>query len=88
MDPFVDIGIRRRKKVNSIVKIGDPIVFKPSFNHLREGYYSGYGFDDKAGCFILMEAIRQLIKSKKKPIPNLVFTFLVQEETGGEKIKP
>jgi endoglucanase len=87
-EAVIDIGIRKRKKVASIIKIGDPIVFKPSLNHLREGYYSGYGFDDKTGCFILMETIRQLLKSKKKPIPNLVFTFLCQEEVGGGKIKP
>jgi len=87
-EAVVDIGIRKRKKVNAVVKIGDPIIFKPSFNHLREGYYSGYGFDDKTGCFILMETIRKLLKSKKKPIPNLVFTFLVQEEVGGKKTIP
>lgn len=84
----VDIGIRKRKKVTSIVKVGDPVVYRPSFNHLREGFFSGYGFDDKSGCFILMEVIREIVKSKKKPVPTLIFTFSAQEETGGKKCRP
>jgi len=87
-EAVVDIGIRKRKAVSSVVKIGDPVVYKSSFNHLREGYYSGYGFDDKSGCFILMETIKEIVKSKKKPSPTLVFTFSVQEETGGRKCRP
>lgn len=87
-EAFVDIGIRKRGSVASVVKIGDPIIFRPGFYHLREGYYAGYGFDDKTGCFILIETIKQIYRSKKKPIPNLVFTFSAQEEIGGHKVKP
>jgi len=87
-DALVDIGIRGRRKVQSVVKIGDPVIFRPSFNHLRESYYSGYGFDDASGCFILLETIREIICSKKKPIPTLIFTFSAQEETWGKKLRP
>jgi len=87
-EAIVDIGIRKRKKVASVVKLGDPIIFRPSFNRLRESYYSGYGFDDKTGCFILIEAIKQIVKSRRKPLATLVFTFSVQEEVGGLKVRP
>jgi len=84
----VDIGMRSRAKVQSVVKIGDAVVYKPSFNHLRESYYSSAGFDDKAGCFILLETIKSILKSGKKPAPTLIFTFSAQEETWGKKLRP
>ncbi len=87
-DAVVDIGIRKRAKVLSSVKIGDPVVYKPSFNHLMESYFSGYGFDDRSGCYILLEIIKEIIKSKEKPVPTLVFVFSSQEEVYGNKCKP
>lgn len=87
-EAVVDIGMRSRKKVQAVVKIGDGVVYKPSFNHMRESYYSGCGFDDKAGCFMLLEVIKNIVKSRKKPIPTLIFTFSAQEETFGKKCRP
>ena len=88
----VDIGIRSRKQVLRTVKIGDPVVYKPYFEELSEDknsgkYFSGYGFDDKSGVFILLETIKEIIRTKKKPIPTLIFTFSSQEETGNTKAK-
>jgi len=87
-DAQVDIGIRKRREVSRHVKIGDPVVYKPSFHQLVNNYYAGYGFDDKSGCFILLETIRQIVASKKKPPVNLIFTFSSQEETGTSKLRP
>ncbi len=84
----VDIGVRKKREVEKYVKIGDPIVYKACFQHLVKNYYSGYGFDDKSGCFVLMETIRKIIKSKRQPIPTLIFTFSSQEETGYSKSRP
>jgi len=84
----VDIGIRKRKEVQKYVKIGDPVVYKPKFQKLVKNYYSGYGFDDKSGCFVLMETIRKIVKSKRTPENTLIFTFSAQEETGYTKSRP
>ena len=88
----IDIGIRNRKQIHRIVKIGDPVVYKSYFYYLSEGksgkYYAGYGFDDKSGCYILLEVIRNIYKSRKKIPYNLIFTFSSQEETGKTKAKP
>lgn len=83
----IDIGIRKRRHVQRLIKIGDPIVYKPNFQNLIDTIYSGYGFDDKSGCYILLETIRNIVRSKKNPIPNLIFTFSAQEETGLTKAK-
>jgi len=85
---IVDIGPRSRNKVLSIVKVGDPVVYKPSFSHLRESFYAGPGMDDKTGCFVLLETMRAVAKSKKKSMPTLVFTFSGQEEVYGRKLRP
>jgi len=81
-DFTIDIGVRKRNQVNRYISIGDPIVMKPSFDNLLENYYTGSGFDDKAGCFVLIETIKEILRSSKKSIPNLIFTFSSQEELG------
>lgn len=83
----VDIGIRGRKQVLRKVKIGDPVVYQPLFSRLAEDknqgqFVSGYGFDDKSCCFILLETIKEIIKSKKKPNYTLYFVFSAREEIG------
>lgn len=83
----VDIGIHGRKQVLRKVKVGDPVVYQPLFSELSEDknqgqFVSGYGFDDKCGCFILIETIKEIIKSKKKPEYTLYFVFSAREEIG------
>jgi len=85
-DAEVDLGTKDRDKILKKIDIGDPVVFEPSFRHLTDDYYSGYGFDDKAGCFILMKCLESF--KKNKPACDVVFLFSAQEETGSSKIFP
>ena len=83
----VDIGIRGRKQVLKHISIGDPVVYKTSFNTLindkHQGLYlAGKAFDDKVGCLVLIEAIREIVNAKQKPVCDLVFVFSSQEEIG------
>lgn len=83
----VDIGIRGFKQVSRKVKIGDMVVYQPFFKLLSEDKnqgqaIAGYGFDDKAGCYMLIESIKNIIKSKKKPLYTLHFVFSAREEIG------
>ena len=87
-EAVVDIGVRSRTKALKVVQIGDPVVYRPIFEPLQDGYYTGSGLDDKTGCFVLIEVIRAILRSKKKPMSTLVFTFSSQEETGGRKCRP
>lgn len=79
-DITLDIGVRKRKQVLRYIAIGDPVILKPGFNNLLEEYFVGTGFDDKAGCYILLQTIKELSRQRKKPIPTLLFTFSSQEE--------
>lgn len=82
----LDIGTKNRNEILKQISIGDPVIFEPNFRHLTGNYYSGYGFDDKSGCFILMKSIAYL--AKNKPECNVIFLFSSQEETGTSKIFP
>jgi len=81
-DVTLDIGIRRRKKVLSYISIGDPVVLQPEFDKLIDNYYCGSGFDDKAGCFMLIEIIKTITSTRIKPLSTLKFVFSTQEEIG------
>jgi len=87
-EALVDIGVRGKKKVGSVVRVGDPVIYQPTFEQLREHFYTGCGLDDKVGCSVLLETIRKIVISKKKPVPTLVFTFSAQEEVYGRKCRP
>ncbi len=85
----VDIGLRGYKAVSRYVSIGDPVVYRPACYVLAEDtvgnqgkFISGYGFDDKAGCYILIEVIKELVRSKKKINPTIIFSFSSREEIG------
>lgn len=77
----LDIGIKKIKNVSKYLMVGDPLMFKPEFAHLMHEYYYGYGFDDKIGCYMLIELIKQL-KNIKKLYPTIIFSFSAQEEVG------
>ena len=92
-DAQIDIGIRGEENVSKFVKIGDPCVYTPSFSILNSSaidgkYIAGYGFDDKSGCFILIETIKKIVSMKATPTNTLIFTFSAQEETAYTKVVP
>jgi len=81
-----DIGIRGKKTVLNKVKIGDPLIYKPAFYELSNSkklgqFYGGISLDDKTGCYILLQTIKEIVRSRKKPPVNLIFSFSAQEET-------
>lgn len=82
----VDVGLRNREDILKYIQIGDPVVYMSDFRNLSNNYYAGYGFDDKAGCFMLLKIIEKL--AKRKLPHDIVFVFYAQEETGSAKIVP
>jgi len=82
----IDVGFRNKEDILKYVQIGDPIVYESNFRELGNGFYTGYGFDDKSGCFLLLKVL-QSIANRKRPV-RTVFTFSAQEETGSSKVVP
>ncbi|MBQ7353448.1 MAG: M20/M25/M40 family metallo-hydrolase [Clostridia bacterium] len=80
---FIDIGAKTKKQAESKVKIGDFFVCKPNIRRLMNRRYVGRPFDDRIGCAILIEAMKEA-KSEN----DLYFVFSTQEEVGGRGAKP
>ncbi len=77
---WIDTGARKKKELDGVVSIGDPITFPPEFRVLKNSLVASRSFDDKAGVFVLIEMMRKLTRKKLKAGVFAVST--VQEEVG------
>ena len=81
---YIDIGAKTKKQAEKKVKIGDYFVAAPKMQRLMGTRYIGRPFDDRVGCAILIEAL----KNVKETENDLYFVFSTQEEVGGRGSKP
>ena len=75
----IDIGAKSKKEAEKAVKIGDYAVFATGFRQLAEDglrTVKGKAFDDRAGCAVLIEVLKQRYPFDLYPV------FTVQEEVG------
>jgi len=56
---FIDTGLPK-EEVQKLVEVGDPAVFDVAFTDLGDGRFMGKAFDNRVGCAVLVEAMRQL----------------------------
>jgi endoglucanase len=76
---FIDIGAKNDKEVERIgVRIGDFITIDRDFNKLCGSRVTGHGFDDRIGCLVLLEVVKNLKKFKG----TLYAVGTVKEEIG------
>lgn len=87
-DLVIDVGMKKEAK--KFFYKGIYAVFDTSFKRLNNKFYKGKSFDDRVGCAILIEIIKNF-----NPDFELFFLFSSQEEVGlrgakigAEKIKP
>jgi endoglucanase len=58
---FIDIAAENRKDANNKgVKVGDPVSFDVKYAKLGKDVVTGKAFDDRVGCAIMIEALKQL----------------------------
>jgi putative aminopeptidase len=60
------------------IDIGTAVVYAPRFLPLAGDRIAGAAIDDRAGCAVVLEAARALLKARAKPTVHVVFS--VQEE--------
>lgn len=78
---FLDVGARSRAEVEALgIRAGDPIVPRSEFYQMAGGRYVGKALDDRVGCVMLIEAMRQLKNMKLQA--TIYFVGTVQEEIG------
>ncbi|MBQ7761708.1 MAG: M20/M25/M40 family metallo-hydrolase [Clostridia bacterium] len=80
---YIDIGAKTKKQAEAKVSLGDFFVVKPSIKRLMNQRYVGRPFDDRVGCAILIEALKQTESQN-----DLYFVFSTQEEVGSRGAKP
>ena len=58
---FIDIGAENLKDANKMgVKVGDPVSFDVQYAKLSKDIVTGKAFDDRVGCAIMIETLKQL----------------------------
>jgi endoglucanase len=77
---WIDIGAKDGKDARKRVSVGDPVTFVDDFEMLTKHIAVARAFDDRAGAFAALEALR--IAADGKPKCAIYATSSVQEELG------
>lgn len=76
---YVDAGFGSAEDVRAAgIDVGTPVVYEPKVLRLAGDRVAGTAIDDRAGCAVLIEAARALLKVTRRPTMHIVFS--VQEE--------
>ena len=79
-DLWIDIGAKNKEEAEKLVEIGSPVTMELEYRVLQNDRVAAPGTDDKAGVWVVMEALRRADASKLKCAVYAVST--VQEEVG------
>lgn len=74
---YIDIGAFSKEEAEKKVSIGDICIYKTDFEENENVVFTRY-LDDRVGCFIAIEAIKNI----SNPVNDLYFVFSTQEEVG------
>ncbi len=74
---FIDTGLSKEQLEKYGIGIGTPITIERDLIELENDLIVGRAMDDRAGCYILIEALK-----RAKPVNKIVGVFTVQEEVG------
>lgn len=79
-DFFIDLGLPKRE-VDKLVAVGDPVTRERHLIEMGE-CVNVKSLDNRASVFLLLETLRTLKKSRRKPAYDFYAVFTVQEEVG------
>jgi len=74
---FIDIGAKDKEEAEEMVNIGDSITIKREFSPLGRSLITGKAFDNRVGCLVLIEVMKQV-----KSDATIYGVGTVQEEVG------
>jgi len=80
-DLWLDIGAADKAEATKLVRIGDAVTVQLAFHRLQNNFAVSPAMDDKAGCWVVIEALRRAGKRKKIKC-GLYAVSTVQEELG------
>jgi endoglucanase len=79
-DLWLDIGAANKEEAAKLVRIGDPVTLELAFSEVRNQRAVSPAMDDKAGLWVVIEALRRA--DQKKLRCGLYAVSTVQEEVG------
>lgn len=81
---WIDLGVSSKAEAEALVRIGDAAVYDQGFELLRGSVGVARAFDDKAGAYAVLEAVRRLAteKGKNKLAARVTAAATTQEEIG------
>ena len=79
-DLWLDVGAANKEEAEKLVRIGDAVTVELGFNTMQNNLAVSPAMDDKAGMWVVIEALRRVDKSKLKC--GLFAVSTVQEEVG------
>lgn len=80
-DLWLDIGAANLEEASKLVRIGDPVTVELGFRVLLNQLAVSPAMDDKAGCWVVIEALRRASK-RGRLVCGLYAVSTVQEELG------
>jgi endoglucanase len=76
---FIDVGAESREDAKAMgIKVGDPVGFDVKYTKIGKDIVMGKAFDDRAGCAVMIETLKQLEKTDC----TVYAVGTVQEEVG------
>ena len=75
---YIDIGAESKEEAEKYVKIGDVASYVGEYVELKGNNVTSKALDDRAGCYILIEALKKM----NNPYNDVYCVFSVQEEVG------
>ncbi|WP_422486704.1 M42 family metallopeptidase [Gudongella sp. DL1XJH-153] len=74
---YIDIGAKNKESAEKLVNVGDMCIYYSPFASNENVVFTPY-LDDRAGCFVAIEALKRLPNTEN----DVYFVFSVQEEVG------
>ncbi len=81
-DLWLDIGAANKEEVKKLVRVGDSVTVELEFRQLLNNCAVSPAMDDKAGCWVVIEALRRACLKNKKLACGVFAVSTVQEELG------
>lgn len=80
-DLSIDIGAKGKKDAETMVAVGDPVIFGEDFREMANDFASHRAFDNRMGCWVVAETLRQVASARGRRAA-VYGVSSVQEETG------
>ena len=70
-DLWLDIGAADKDEASKAVRIGDAVTVQLAFHELQNNFAVSPAMDDKAGCWVVIEALRRACQAQKAQVRSI-----------------